>query len=200
MQLEDSLQSIVEQRPPPRHVSKNAAEHPHQPSPEYDVFISWVNNNPHISWQANTCMLSKTHPDYDHKLCQSKENELILIDDTSNTNDGEVKTGDLASPPLKQELAGVGKKQFGKDKDFGKVYDKIEALRKKYKTADEIPDKEVPQDYDLSNIEGFDFTGKVRDQGSCGSCYTVSFVQAVESRLKYNTGKDSGPLSAQHIL
>jgi len=28
----------------------------------------------------------------------------------------------------------------------------------------------------LSNIEGFDFTGKVRDQGSCGSCYTVSFV------------------------
>ena len=82
-------------------------------------------------------MLSKTHPDYDHKLC-AKENELILIDDTSNTNDGELKTGDLTSPPLKQELAGVGKKQFGKDKDFAKVFEKIEALRKKYKSAEEI--------------------------------------------------------------
>jgi len=66
-----------------------------------------------------------------------------------------------------------------------KLLEKIKASTKflrrlkiqgKYKTAEEIPDKEVPQDFDLSNIDGFDFTGKVRDQGSCGSCYTVSFV------------------------
>jgi hypothetical protein len=49
-------------------------------------------------------------------------------------------------------------------------------LRTKYKTAEEIPDSEIPKNFDLSNIDGYDFTGKVRDQGSCGSCYTVSFV------------------------
>lgn len=45
-------------------------------------------------------MLTKSHPDYDHKLCE-QENELILIEDSSNTNDGELKTGDLSTQPLK---------------------------------------------------------------------------------------------------
>jgi hypothetical protein len=30
--------------------------------------------------------------------------------------------------------------------------------------------------YDFSNIGGYDFMGPVRNQGACGSCYTVSFV------------------------
>jgi hypothetical protein len=42
---------------------------------------------------------------------------------------------------------------------------------------------------------GYDFTGKVRDQGGCGSCYTMSFIQVMESRLKMTTGKDPGALS-----
>jgi hypothetical protein len=57
-----------------------AAQHPHEPSPEYDVFISWVNNNPHMTWSANTCMLSKSHSDYDKKECEP-ETELIQIVD-----------------------------------------------------------------------------------------------------------------------
>jgi Fe-S cluster biogenesis protein NfuA len=44
--------------------------------------------------------------------------------------------------------------------------------------------------FDLRNVDGFDFTGKIRDQGGCGSCYTVAFTQAVESKLKVKYGKD----------
>jgi len=55
----------------------------------------------------------------------------------------------------------------------------------KYPDFESIPDHAIPDSYDLRNIDGYDFTGKVRDQGPCGSCYTMAFIQAVESRLKY---------------
>jgi C1A family cysteine protease len=54
--------------------------------------------------------------------------------------------------------------------------EKVQSYGKKYKTADDIPDSELPETYDFTNIDGFDFTGPVRDQGACGSCYTVSFA------------------------
>lgn len=47
---------------------------------------------------------------------------------------------------------------------------------KKYKSANDIPESEIPESFDWSNIDGFDFTGEIRDQGPCGSCYTVSFT------------------------
>ena len=34
----------------------------------------------------------------------------------------------------------------------------------KYKNIDEIPDTMIPESYDLRNINGYDFTGPVRDQ------------------------------------
>ena len=55
----------------------------------------------------------------------------------------------------------------------------------KYATIDDMPDSIIPDTYDLRNIDGYDFTGKVRDQGPCGSCYTMAFIQAIESRMKY---------------
>lgn len=30
--------------------------------------------------------------------------------------------------------------------------------------------------------------GRVRDQGACGSCYTVAFITLIESRLRYLGG------------
>jgi hypothetical protein len=71
-----------------------------------------------------------------------------------------------------------------------KAVEKVQSYGKKYKTSDLIPDSEIPLNYDFSNIEGYDFTGPIRDQGACGSCYTVSFTQVLESRLKLKYGKD----------
>jgi len=60
--------------------------------------------------------------------------------------------------------------------NFPKLLRRLNHGPKKYATADQIPDSELPETYDFTNMEGFDFTGPVRDQGSCGSCYTVSFA------------------------
>lgn len=64
---------------------------------------------------------------------------------------------------------------------------KAQKWRNKYSQPDEIPDSMVPSEWDFRNIGGYDFTGKVRDQLECGSCYTLGFIQAVEARmnLKY---------------
>lgn len=55
------------------------AQHPHRPSEEFDIFISWVNSNPHISWKANTCLLSPHHKDYDCGNAPDHQN-LVQID------------------------------------------------------------------------------------------------------------------------
>ena len=69
----------------------------------------------------------------------------------------------------------------------------------KYKSADDIPDSELAESYDFPNIVGNDFTGLVRDQGTCGSCYTVSFTQVIESRLKLKYGKEIPQLFTQYL-
>jgi len=47
---------------------------------------------------------------------------------------------------------------------------------KKYGDAAEIPDEDLPDSLDFRNIDGYDFTSFFRDQGHCGSCYTISFT------------------------
>lgn len=73
-------------------------------------------------------------------------------------------------------------------------------MRSKYRTASNIPDAELPKQFDLRNVNGIDFTGEIRNQQKCGSCYTMSFVQVVESRIKYKLGQHVGSISAQHLL
>ena len=60
--------------------------------------------------------------------------------------------------------------------DFKAALAKAQKWSKTYKSADDIPDKLIPDSYDFRNIDGFDFTNPLRDQGACGSCYTVSFT------------------------
>lgn len=71
---------------------------------------------------------------------------------------------------------------------------------KKYKTAEEIPDSLLPAEFDLRNFNGYDFTNPLRDQGACGSCYTVSFTQVIESRLKTKYGRKVPVLSPQQLM
>lgn len=66
---------------------------------------------------------------------------------------------------------------------------------KTYATADEIPDSELPNNFDWRNVGGVDFTNKHRDQKACGSCYTVSFTQIAEQRMKLKYGTDIPLLS-----
>lgn len=88
-------------------------------------------------------------------------------------------------------------KEFGpkSGKEFTDALEKAQSWYTKYASANEIPDSAIPDSYDFRNVDGFDFTNPLRDQGACGSCYTVSFTQVVESRLKLRYGKKQPVLS-----
>lgn len=61
----------------------------------------------------------------------------------------------------------------------------------------------IPTTWDFRNIGGYDFTGDVRDQLECGSCYTLGFIQAIEARLKLkyaHKGQSIPTLSTQFLL
>ena len=105
-------------------------------------------------------------------------------------------------PPVKKKKKEkvpepVSKKFADGSADFNKTLTKVQSWAKKYKAPEDIPDSELPEVWDLRNMSSYDFTGAVRDQGPCGSCYTVSFTQVVEGRLKQKYGKDMPELSAQ---
>jgi hypothetical protein len=89
-----------------------------------------------------------------------------------------------------EQTVGMKMNEFGTkdDKAFNTTLEKAQQWRMKYKHPEEIPSGDIPDTYDFRNIDGYDFTGPVRDQGKCGSCYTVAFVQAVEARLKLKYG------------
>jgi len=47
--------------------------------------------------------------------------------------------------------------------DFKAALAKAQKWSKTYKSADDIPDKQIPDSYDFRNIDGFDFTNPLRD-------------------------------------
>jgi hypothetical protein len=55
------------------------------------------------------------------------------------------------------------KKPFGQGEEFKLAVEDIQKFRNKYPSADAIPESEIPSTFDLSNVMGYDFTGKVRD-------------------------------------
>ena len=60
----------------------------------------------------------------------------------------------------------------------------------------------LPDAWDWRNVDGYDFTGKLLDQGPCGSCYTMSYVQALNAKLKIKYGEREyiPQVSADQIL
>lgn len=149
----------------------------HVPSDDMDVLIESI-NAADIGWKADTCKLQSHHENY----CQKDEATKLA----------------QVSDPI--SLAGTKDFAAAGDKQFTQVLAKVQKYQKQYKTSEDIAESEIPVQYDFRNIEGYDFTNAVRDQGHCGSCYTEAFNQAVESRLKIKYGKKVPVLSAQHVL
>lgn len=60
----------------------------------------------------------------------------------------------------------------------------------------------IPSEWDFRNIRNYDFTGPVRDQLECGSCYSLGFIQAIEGRLKLKFARKEvlPQLSTQFLL
>lgn len=118
----------------------------HTPSEATDLEIT-EHNSSNQSWTANTCMLSKSHPDHGGKKC---------------------------SKPL--NLAQTSSKLDTSSQSYLKALATAQSWSQLYSSADEIPDDKLPESYDFRNLDGHDLTGPVRDQEHCGSCHTLSFL------------------------
>jgi len=57
----------------------------------------------------------------------------------------------------------TGKYEFGKGDGFPKALETAQKYLKQFSRAEDIPDEDVPMQFDWRNIEGYDFTGRVRD-------------------------------------
>ena len=92
---------------------------------------------------------------------------------------------------MDQQEQDLTKKEFGVsgDKEFESVLEKARKYQKLYAKSQDIPDSEIPEQLDFRNMDGYDFTSYFRDQGKCGSCYTISMTQVMEARIKLKYGK-----------
>lgn len=132
------------------------------------------------------CKLQKNHADYGSHCDVRPEQNLAQIE---------------SEMTLEQDSSRKGKDFSSKSgPEFDAAVKKAQKWYNSYATADEIPDQLIPESYDMRKVDDYDFTNPLRDQGSCGSCYTVSFTQVIESRLKLRYGQKVPVLSPQQLM
>lgn len=163
------------------HNKRSNPHHFHTPSDEIDVLIEAI-NSADLGWKADTCKMQQNHKMY----CQ--ENDMVLVQADSSEDKA-----------ANQSSSNQTKFDFGEGPGFKKA---LEAAQKfqQYSAYTEIPDSELPEQFDWRDVEGYDFTGKIRDQSGCGSCYTIAFTQAVEARMQIKYGEKAPQMSPQFLL
>ena len=93
----------------------------HVPTEKMDLYISLINDNPHVfTWEANTCMLQKHHPKYDKKKCEEQETQPISLAQVDADKVGRrMLQGEAAhgrrSKKVPKKGPKSGQKKFGED-------------------------------------------------------------------------------------
>ena len=88
-----------------------------------------------------------------------------------------------------------------REKDSHLITDRNEILKYINSSLDSIDENKLPLNWDWRNVGGENFVSKPINQGNCGSCFTISTIYSLESRLRIKTlNKDQTKLSIQFPL
>lgn len=87
-------------------------------------------------------------------------------------------------------LAQTGVEAYRAFADGSSEWNKALQMAQKYITADtsKLNIDEMPENWDWSNVNGYDFVARHIDQGHCGSCYMIATNVMMESRIKIKYG------------
>jgi cathepsin C len=85
-----------------------------------------------------------------------------------------------------------------------RVFDRaarFRAIRSHHSFMQKEKDGSLPSSFDWRHVNGENFDSEIRNQRSCGSCYAMASVSAMEARIRIaSKNKHQPSLSAQHIL
>ena len=56
---------------------------------------------------------------------------------------------------------------------------------------DDIPDEELPLEWDWRKVNGVNYVNPPRGQGRCGSCYIIGSLNTLESRIRIATNNEA---------
>ena len=86
-------------------------------------------------------------------------------------------------------FAQISGSAFGTQSNFNEALTKAQRYLD-LESSEQMPDGEVPKEWDWSDVDGVDFTGRDVDQKGCGSCYMVATNTMLESRIKIWYGEE----------
>ena len=181
---------------------------------KYENFSKIVDsiNAKNLPWKAELSKefvgLSLEEISYKTKITSSIDNLLdykVLVDDVSENSFLKVRslysirtqTKNYYSP-TEFVFADLAVK---KEQDSDKVTDFDEISKYFNTTNDKIDINSLPLNWDWSNVGGKNFIPKVEAQGNCGSCYIMTTIDMLNSRLWIKTNlQDKTRFSKSHAL
>ena len=181
-------------------------------------------NNSNLTWKAkiNPEDLNLSFYDY-YKNYFDVKNEILEDDgveeDENNNKEDEnvslrnLKQNELSIEELIQGIKNMKNKEkkpmeniflkndLLREKDSHFVTNKDEILKYINSSLDEIDEKRLPRNWDWRDVGGENYYSEEILQGGCGSCYVISTISILESRLRIKTlNKDQTKLSVQFPL
>ena len=88
-----------------------------------------------------------------------------------------------------------------REKDSYDITDRNEIIKYINSSLDSIDENKLPLNWDWRNVGGENFVSQTINQGNCGSCFTISTIYSLESRLRIKTlNEDKTKLSIQFPL
>lgn len=195
---------------------------------DYKKIVDEINNS-NLTWKAkinpedlnlNFYEYYKKYFDINNEIFNDNENDIennIEEDDISlrNLNQIQISLDDIIErmKDLKNNkisLSNLNKENIDnstkindslREQDSHYVTNKDEIIKYINSSLDEIDENILPKNWDWRDVGGENYYSEEITQGGCGSCYAVSIISILESRLRIKTlNKDQTKLSVQFPL